>query len=395
MAFTPESLTADRLTQLQRIAGNAAVQRMVQEEPDATGAPGGGIAVAERQATPVQLGLFEMGYLSGNVEGSLEHLESSLPAAGPDAGVSVGEFGHTLKAKSVELSASLLKMELPWDGINAWLNLGDHVKCSASLAAFKLTADSSYKDLKGVEDLGLSLGEFEVVMAGVFDHLTMQALWGVKYFGGTQLGRALAKKNMAFKGSIKLAIAVPAEDAVRLAHIAARHRQLLAMSYQNAVWIRRVKAAKAAQKELLAAWKGASSFERMSLSARLAENRSTLKVLGTNVAKNKKLARSILGEAVKLAKGLGGVLKATLGKFIPVLNAYFLVTDTIKAVEVIYGLVTGKGYSFSLSGEDGGSGEGDDPDAGSAAEGTGLDGESADEGASSPGQNPELAGLED
>jgi len=131
---------------------------------------------------------------------------------------------------------------------------------------------------------------------------------------------------------------------------------------------------------------------------KLGRNLSSRQALAAKIRKNKKLGRSLLAETAKLAKALSPALKATLSRFIPILNASFFITDTVKAIEVIYGLVSGKGYSFSMDDDAGGSGEGDDPSSGRAAEGDGVAGESGEvkeaAEAAEAAEDAEFAGLE-
>lgn len=365
---------------LQRAVGNRAVRRLIQREPAPAPAPqqGGTVAVAQQQPTPVQLPLFKAGdYVSAVVEGQIEYPNPDPNAPSPV--ISAGEFGQTLKAKSIEFSASLMKVPNPLDeSMNQWLGLGENVKVSTSLAAFKLATDMNYKDLKDV-DASLNLGEIEIAFSGKFDHTTMQSSWGAKLLGGTGIGQSLAKKKAVFVGTIKLSIALPAEDALRLAQIAAHHKQLRAMAYQTKMWKKKIAALKYARKELELAWKTTKdAFARMNIAKQLGENAAELRKVGKAIAKNKKLGRKLLAEAARIAKSFSAALKATLGRFIPIINALLLISDAVKAIEVIYGLITGKGYTFSLGGEEGGDGSGEGLDGGSAPEGEGIDGESAE-----------------
>lgn len=381
------------LLRLQRTVGNRAVQRLLQREPAPEAAQqGGAVAIAQQQPTPVQLPLFKANdYVSAVIEGQIEYPNPDPNAPSPV--ISAGEFGQTLKSKSIEFSASLMKMPNPLDeSMNQWLDLGANVKVSTSLAAFKLATDMNYKDLKDVE-VGLNVGEIEIAFSGKFDHTTMQSGWGARLLGGTGIGQSLAKKKAVFVGTIKLNLALPAEDALRLAQIAAHHKQLRAMAYQTKMWKKKIAALKYARKELELAWKTTKdAFARMNIAKQLGENAAEMRKLGKAVAKNKKLGRKLLAEAAKIAKSFSAALKATLGRFIPIINALLLISDAVKAIEVIYGLITGKGYTFSLGGEEGGDGSGEGLDGGSAAEGEGIDGESAD--ANAAAEDAEFAGAE-
>src|SRR5690606_11415935 len=143
---------------LQRAVGNRAAQRLVQR--DAAPQEASTVTVAQRQPTPIQMSLFKAGdYVSGVVEGQIEYLDPCADRNAPSPVISAGEFGQTFKAKSLEFSASLMKVPNPLDEtMNQWLGLGDNVKVSTSLAMFKLATDMSYKDLKDV-DVGLNVGE--------------------------------------------------------------------------------------------------------------------------------------------------------------------------------------------------------------------------------------------
>jgi len=391
----PHARQPKQIALMQRAIGNRATQRFLQRVEDApTNQATPLVAAGGRQPTPVQVKLKGNDYVGVVAEGQLEHLDPTEDPNAPTAPISAGEFGNTIKKGGVELSGALLKGTNPLDEtINNWLSFGPGITVSSSLAAFKLTSDMAYNDLKNVE-LGMNFGEIEVALQGKIDHHFMKTPWGQRFLGGSKLGDLLEERKISFSGTIKLSFSLPAEDALRLAQAAANHLRLKKMAYQNSKWIKKIAELKAKNKQLMAAWKAAkNAMERMNIGAMIGENRRALKQLGTIVAKNKKFGRKLIAETMKLLKGISKGMAATLKKFIPILNLYFLASDVASVVELAYGLVSGKGYTFSLGGEEGGDGSGDDLDAGSAAEGEGIEGESAEENAGSA--DPEFAGLED
>lgn len=387
--------TPASVMRLQRAIGNRAAQRLMQRETGEPPSQGSPAAIAQRQPTAIQMSLFQVGdYVSGVAEGQIEYPDPTADPNAPSPVVSAAEFGHTFKRKAIEFSGSLMKVSNPLDEtMNQWLDLGQNVKVSTSLALFKFAGDLSYKDLRVLE-ASMNAGEIEIALSGRFDHTTMQTTWGQRLFGGTAIGQSLAKKRIVFAGTLKLSLALPAEDALRLGMLARHHKQLRAMAYQNKFWIQKLYDQKLLRKALEKAWSEArDGYTRINLSKQLGENKAMINALTKAIRKNQRIAKSVLKEAVSLAKSFTPALKATLGKLVPIINAYLLVSDTIKAIEAIYGMISGKGYTFSLGGEEGGDGTGTDLNGGSAPEGQGVEGEGGEETAAAS-EDAEFAGLE-
>lgn len=281
------------------------------------------------------------GRMSWSVKGNAEFPDQAPDKPAPE--IKVAELQTTLNNGTRELGTALAKYSEPLDTLNDFFGIPG-MTFSYELAALEAVA----KEIENGVKVDFNALKVAIKGQGKLDQNSIQSAWAKRLVGDAALYDVVLAGKMALGLEIEFSVGLKAEDVLRLVRLAQAHRQMLKMAVQNKAWMQRLS-------QMVG--KGSAKARRQ---------------LRRMIAKNKVLARKLAAQLMpQAAQVAASMLGRNLLKLVPVLNAYFLAQDVIAIVETLYGILSGKGYSFGIPDnvESMGDEAGEGSEAGEGAEG--------------------------